>query len=78
MLFFLFIRLLQEFCYFVKWDTNVAGDVKNILSMHLSTSGILMILCLVWKILIPSWQVIDGIEIEEDSMEESMEDCIAT
>ena len=76
MLFFLFIRLLQEFYYFVKWDTNVAGDVKNILSMHLSTSGILMILCLVWKVLIPSWQVIDGIEVEEDDI--TMEDIIAS
>ena len=77
MLFFLFIRLLQEFYYFVKWDTIVADDVENILSMHLSTSGILIILSLVWKVLIPSWQVIDGIEVELEE-DITMEDIIAS
>ena len=75
--FFLFIRLLQEFYYFVKWDTIVADDVENILSMHLSTSGILIILSLVWKVLIPSWQVIDGIEVELEE-DITMEDIIAS
>ena len=76
MLFFLFIRLLQEFYYFVKWNTTGADEVENILSMHLSTSGILIILSLVWKVLIPSWQVIDGIEMEDEDI--TMEDIIAS
>ena len=66
-LFFLFIRVFQEFYYFVKWNKIGVDEVENILSMHLSTSGIIIILSLVWKVLIPSCQVIDGIETEEAS-----------
>ena len=77
MLFFLFIRLIQEFYCFVKWNATGADEVENILSMHLSTSGILIILSLVWKVLIPSWQVIDGIEVELEE-DITMEDIIAS
>ena len=77
MLFFLFIRLLQESYYFVKWNTNGADEIENVLSMHLSTSGILIILSLVWKVLIPSWQVIDGIEVELEE-DITMEDINAS
>ena len=52
-LLFLFGRLVHEIGY-VKWNSSEASEqVASLISLHLTLSGMWIVLCLAWKILMP-------------------------
>ena len=52
------IKLVTEI-RFIKWDKiEEAEQIVNILSMHTVISGTCIVLCLVWKVLLPLFDVL--------------------
>ena len=48
----MFGRLVHEIGY-VKWNTIEDEKVASLLSLHITMSGIWILICLIWKILMP-------------------------
>ena len=48
----MFGRLVHEIGY-VKWNTIEDEQVASLLSLHITMSGIWILICLIWKILMP-------------------------